>query len=554
MENQLKKAMKLRNKIGKTRSNKEWGRGDDHTNSGNILSRLKIAHKLLLTYILIACFVAGSCIYSINAIGNVNRNTDIIKNDSLESIQQLNSIKINMLNYRATLLKLVYTKYSLALDGKQMITNLSKYEKEINNTFKEFSKREFPGEIKATVKDFVVRQKHFSKEASIATKYVLDADFESAGRVYPDIDNSLNNTFAVLDKIITYNNERADKISKESESLYHNTILYMRLIMIFVLLISIALGIIMAEYIRRRLKSISNFAAYLGKGDFTQKIRISNNDEIGQMGKSLNEAVDKVKGLVTNVIDGVQELSASGEELSATSEELQRTMENIKSNTEKIAGGTELLGASTEEINASAEELAASTNELSQRAVDQDASSSEIEQRALEIKENGAKSAKAALELYEKNSDNLKKAIAQGKIVEEINTMAEIIGGIADRTNLLSLNASIEAARAGEAGKGFAVVASEIGSLAEQSRSSIDKIQKVTEQVRIAFNNMTKCANEILVFLNDKVNPDYKQLVKTGELYQEDAQYIGKAADELTTARSIGIFFAMATINPCKSS
>ena len=58
----------------------------------------------------------------------------------------------------------------------------------------------------------------------------------------------------------------------------------------------------------------------------------------------------------------------------------------------------------------------------------------------------------------------------------KISEAIQIITGIAEETNLLSLNASIEAARAGEQGKGFAVVANQIQKLAEQSNESALKI------------------------------------------------------------------------------
>lgn len=66
---------------------------------------------------------------------------------------------------------------------------------------------------------------------------------------------------------------------------------------------------------------------------------------------------------------------------------------------------------------------------------------------------------------------------------EEINEVSAFIKEIADETKMLGLNAAIEAARAGEAGRGFGVVAEEIRRLSEQSKSTVPKIKKLTDDI-----------------------------------------------------------------------
>ena len=75
--------------------------------------------------------------------------------------------------------------------------------------------------------------------------------------------------------------------------------------------------------------------------------------------------------------------------------------------------------------------------------------------------------------------------------MEEMQSIAGLIGGIASRTSLLALNASIEAARAGEAGKGFSVVATEVSGMAV-------KTQEATANITGLIGNVTTAIREVV--------------------------------------------------------
>jgi methyl-accepting chemotaxis protein len=216
-------------------------------------------------------------------------------------------------------------------------------------------------------------------------------------------------------------------------------------------------------------------------------------------------------------------------------------MNQLNGNLESVSATTEELAASSEESAASSEEMTATTHEI-ERAAQSIAensqkgalAASDINARALRTKESVDASQKKAYDIFISAKEQLERAIEASKVVDEIDVLSNSIIEITSQTNLLALNAAIEAARAGEFGKGFSVVAEEIRLLAEQSKSTVMEIQKVTGNVTSSVDNLVQTSNSLLSYVENDIHNDYAKMADVADQYSDDAKFVDNLVSEFS--------------------
>jgi methyl-accepting chemotaxis protein len=286
----------------------------------------------------------------------------------------------------------------------------------------------------------------------------------------------------------------------------------------------------------RQLKRIED--GYIDADNTEISKYFNNRDETGTLLKALDSTRKFLYSMITEINRQVGNTQEFLKVVEANIIKLNEQAEDISSSSEQLSAGTEETAASTQEINATSVDIEKAVSVISDKARQGALSASEISSRAQKLKQDAVASQKAAYDIRSNIDTGLRAAIEQSRAVEQINVLTDSILQITSQTNLLALNAAIEAARAGEAGKGFAVVADEIRKLAENSKHAVNEIQNVTKLVYSSVSNLTSNSEKVLQFLDTNVIEDYNSLVKTGEQYFRDAEFVDKLVSDFSKTAS----------------
>ena len=247
---------------------------------------------------------------------------------------------------------------------------------------------------------------------------------------------------------------------------------------------------------------------------------------IHEMETQFIETIHRTRDESTNIQSKMESTSLKIDGISGNIMEISATMQetgaNIDTQTDSISGIDGIMGSISDNVD----NLLAQTKEMDEKAKE---IIERVEEMVPMIKQNKQNAETISLESQRK----LEEAIQAAKVIDDIVTVSEAIGGIASQTNLLALNASIEAARAGEAGRGFAVVADEINSLASTTHEEIEKVNTLVSKVMESVKALSGESSDVLRFVRDVVLKDYGVLEELADHYRGDAGYYVEISDDL---------------------
>ena len=327
------------------------------------------------------------------------------------------------------------------------------------------------------------------------------------------------------------------------------------------------------------LKKISEAGKEVAGGNFDVEIHYPQQDEIGELSRSISEVIGRSKKIVFDLRDRLDAMAGGNFTENLESEEYvgdyAPLLESLKHIQEDMNKTLQEVHASSVQVLSSAEQVNTGAQSLSQGATEQASSIEELSANMQDISHSIQASTKTAGDAYKLQGEAGVAVLQSNEKMEEmrkamdditaksneISKIIKTIDDIAFQTNILSLNAAIEAARAGAAGKGFAVVADEVGNLAQKSAKAaqntgllieetieaVEKGAKITEETAESLNSVSKSTEEVNTLIEKissasskdlegitSLNQGLQQISSVVQANSATAEQSAAASEELT--------------------
>jgi methyl-accepting chemotaxis protein len=494
---------------------------------GKIFEMIKFKNIIICGFVIISTLILFLSYQSYVRISVMNNNITKLYEERVSKTPYMIGIQENIYKSKYKMIEVIYSDNNPA-KSNEIYSILHQMDDKSIEYLNEYSSSSRSQEELTLLEIMEKLLKNGAEDRKAIFDVVSEGNLIEAERLYKETETSQIIMEKTMDQIVELNNNHSQKVKEKSEKNFKESINFIVVLTAGCFILAILTGLVIYSFINKRISKLSFLSTKMAQGD----LRIDEidsvyktTDDIGKLFDNFELMTGNIRGIIKKSKNSTEEVSDFSDDLTMILEELNGeivsildSLYDIDDSIKENNGDIKLVNKSVSEIVSLSQDLNASSIDSKNLVQDILVGSKEIKSRIDKIKSENTN------EIMKRRELTLK-AVDKGKVVEEVIDIAGTIKGISDRINLLALNAAIEASRAGEHGRGFNVVASEIRNLSVLTKSSVNNIEKLLEDVHETFGNLSLTSIETIEFINENVINDYGFFKNVIDKYHKHTEF-----------------------------